>query len=79
MRNINETKNWLRSHAATLKEIPVYVSNLRELFHQKIMKFIIELENVGVSHLLSIILSTWLYLWLYLNVCYFKSIAYIGG
>lgn len=31
---INAAKVWLRGHGATSSEIPVYVSNLRELFHK---------------------------------------------
>ena len=32
---INATKLWLRRHGATSSEVPVYVSHLRELFHQE--------------------------------------------
>lgn len=31
---INAVKVWLRRHGATSNEIPVYISNLRDLFHQ---------------------------------------------
>ncbi len=27
-------KRWLKSHGATTGEVPVYISNLRDLFHQ---------------------------------------------
>ena len=32
---INSIKLWLRRHGATSAEIPVYVSHLRQLFHQE--------------------------------------------
>ena len=32
---INAAKAWLKKHGATMAEIPAYVSNLRELLHQK--------------------------------------------
>ena len=32
---ISAAKAWLKGHAATSAEIPIYVSNLRALFHQK--------------------------------------------
>ena len=35
---INSAKAWLRKHGALAKEIPVYVSHLRELFHKETQK-----------------------------------------
>ncbi len=32
---INAAKLWLRKHGAVASEVPVYLSNLRELFHQQ--------------------------------------------
>ena len=32
---LNSAKRWLKSHGASSAEIPVYVSNLRTLFHQE--------------------------------------------
>ena len=32
---INSAKVWLRKHGATASEIHVYISHLRELFHQQ--------------------------------------------
>ena len=33
--SINAAKAWLRKHGATASEVPVYISHLRELFHQQ--------------------------------------------
>ena len=32
---INAVKFWLRKHGATASEVPVYVSDIRDLFHQE--------------------------------------------
>ena len=31
---INAVKFWLRKHGATASEVPVYVSDIQDLFHQ---------------------------------------------
>ena len=49
---INAAKVWLRKHGAKSVEIPVYVSNLRELFHQPTyqayLRNMYALKGVGV-------------------------------
>ena len=32
---INNIKMWLRRHGASVSEIPVYISNIRDLFYQQ--------------------------------------------
>ena len=39
---INAAKVWLRKHGATASEVPVYLSHLRELLHQKTKKSIVK-------------------------------------
>ena len=47
---INSVKLWLRRHGAKSAEIPVYVSNLRELFHQQTYQdYLIKLESLKVN------------------------------
>ena len=44
---INAAKLWLRRHGAKSAEIPVYVSNLRELFHQPTWKaYLVKYKSV---------------------------------
>ena len=40
--SINAAKVWLRKHGATASEVPVYLSHLRELLHQKTKKSIVK-------------------------------------
>lgn len=47
---INSVKLWLRRHWAKSDEIPVYVSNLRELFHEPTYKaYLGQLETLKVN------------------------------
>jgi len=47
---INSAKIWLRRHGAKSDEIPVYVLNLRELFHQPSYKvYLGKLDSVKVN------------------------------
>ena len=47
---INAAKIWLKRHGASASEIPVYVSNMRELFHQETEeKYVICLNQVKLN------------------------------
>ena len=47
---INSAKIWLRRHGAKSVEIPVYISNLRELFHQSTyQEYLNKLECLKVN------------------------------
>ena len=47
---INAVKFWLRKHGATASEVPVYVSDMRDLFHQESeIKYYERLEELKVK------------------------------
>ena len=47
---INSVKTWLKSHGATSPEVPAYVSDLRELFHQETEKdYLLRLDEVQLK------------------------------
>ena len=47
---INAAKMWLKHHGASASEIPVYINNLRDLFHQETEdKYNIHLKEVSLK------------------------------
>ena len=47
---LNSAKLWLRLHGAKSAEIPVYISNLRELFHhQSYQDYLTKLDAIKVN------------------------------
>ena len=47
---INSAKRWLNSHGESASEVPVYISNLRDLFHQETEKdYLLSLHEIELK------------------------------